>query len=79
MLARKDIRTDLDSDLEQRWLQTEIEALKRMSHPNIVQFVHVEPHSQRAGWWRLYQEFCDRGSLEQFIEDMAEWDTVNPL
>ena len=75
--AAKVIKIDSNkSEISFSCYSKETETLKNLDHPNIIQlfdFFHIQ------NYFIIILEYCEKGSLENFIEKNGPFNTINQL
>ncbi|GAM89644.1 hypothetical protein ANO11243_076830 [Dothideomycetidae sp. 11243] len=69
VLCRKEICYTKMSDKERHQLQAELNILRQLEHPNIVQYYEKEHHKESHDL-HLYMEYCGNGDLGIMIKDL---------
>ncbi|KAF2149637.1 kinase-like protein [Myriangium duriaei CBS 260.36] len=69
VLCRKEICYTKMSDKERHQLQAELNILRQLDHPNIVQYFEKEHHKESHDL-HLYMEYCGNGDLGIMIKDL---------
>jgi len=71
ILCRKEISYSRMSDKEKNQLAAELEILKALRHPNIVQYYNRE-HLKSSHDLHLYMEYCGNGDLGGYIKKLKD-------
>lgn len=71
ILCRKEISYSRMSDKEKQQLGSELEILKGLRHPNIVQYYNRE-HIRSSQDLHLYMEYCGNGDLGGYIKKLKD-------
>ncbi|KAK5129065.1 hypothetical protein LTR85_000398 [Meristemomyces frigidus] len=75
ILCRKEISYSRMSDKERNQLAAELDILKTLRHPNVVQYYSRE-HLKATSDLHLYMEYCGNGDLGGYIKELvrgARW------
>lgn len=70
-VALKTLKSDqltASKDIPTPEFLSEVKTLRQLSHPNIVRFYGIWLENDRKAWW-MVMEWCEHGSLLQFLED----------
>ncbi|KAK3671511.1 G2-specific serine/threonine protein kinase [Recurvomyces mirabilis] len=71
ILCRKEISYSRMSDKEKQQLGAELDILKTLRHPNVVQYYH-RSHLKSSSDIHLYMEYCGNGDLGGYIKKMKK-------
>ncbi|KAK4550717.1 hypothetical protein LTR36_000296 [Oleoguttula mirabilis] len=71
ILCRKEISYSRMSDKERNQLAAELDILKTLRHPNVVQYYSRE-HLKASHDLHLYMEYCGNGDLGGYIKKLSE-------